>query len=143
MEIQELQEKIKALKEMDERYKNKKKEAEELNGFCDALKVEIIEALESHEMTSFKVDKIANVSITHRMSVPTPKTVEDKKAFFQWVADNKGEEVRDAMMTVNSQTLNSFWKAEYESLDDDAKLMFQIDGLEMPSVSKVLSIRKA
>ncbi len=143
MEIQELQEKIKALKEMDERYKNKKREAEELNGFCDALKAEIIEALEIHDMTSFKVDGVANISISHRMSVPTPKTVEDKKAFFKWVADNKGEEVRDAMMTVNSQTLNSFWKAEYESLSDDDKLMFQIDGLEMPSISKVLSVRKA
>jgi len=143
MQIQELQEKIKALKEMDERYKNKKAEAEELHGFCEALKVEIIEALESNEMSSFKVDKIANVSISHSLSVKVPKDIESKKLFFEWLARNKGEEVRDAMMTVNSQTLNSFYKAEYESLDDDAKLMFQIDGLEMPSVSKVLSIRKA
>lgn len=143
MDIRELQEKIKTLKEVRTRYDEKKKQLEMEKEILDALEADILQAFEENDLTSFKLDGVANVSISHRLTVPTPKTIEEKKAFFDWVAKNKGEEVRDAMMTVNSMTLNSFYKAEYESLSDDEKLVFQIDGIGLPSMHKTLSVRKA
>ena len=143
MDIRELQEKIKSLKEVRTRYDEKKKQLELEKEILDSLEDDIIQAFEENDLTSFKLDGVANVSITHRLTVPTPKTIEDKRAFFAWVAANKGEEVRDAMMSVNSMTLNSFYKAEYESLTDDEKLVFQMDGIGLPSLQKTLSVRKA
>ena len=143
MDIRELQEKIKALKEVRARYDEKKEQLAVEKEILDSLEADIIQAFEENDLTSFKLDGVANVSITHRLTVPTPKTVDEKRAFFAWVAANKGEEVRDAMMTVNSMTLNSFYKEEYNNLSDDDKLLFQIDGIGAPSMMKSLSVRKA
>lgn len=143
MEIKELQEKIKALKNFRTEYDNMKKQLAELDGFCEVLETQIMQHFEENDMTSFRVDGVANVSISQRLTVKVPRDIEAKKAFFEWVAANKGEEVRDSMMTVNSMTLNSFYKEEYNNLSDEDKLMFQIDGIEPPSMMKSLSFRKA
>lgn len=143
MEIKELQEKIKALKNFRTEYDNMKKQLAELDGFCEILETQIMQHFEENDMTSFRVDGVALITVSEKYTVQTPKKNEDKKAFFDWVARNKGEEVRDSMMTVNSMTLNSFYKAELESLEGDDKLMFQIDGIQPPSMVKKISVRKA
>ena len=143
MDIRELQEKIKAIKEVRTRYDEKKKQVEMEKEILDALEADILQAFEENDITSFKLDGVANVSISHRLTVPVPKSIDDKKAFFAWVAANKGEDVRDAMMSVNSTTLNSFYKEELNSLSDDEKLVFQMDGIGLPSLQKTLSVRKA
>ena len=49
------------------------------------------------------------VSLSFKTSVKTPKTDEDKAAFYEHL---KSEELYDDMISVNSMTLNSYYKSK-------------------------------
>lgn len=71
-----------------------------------------------------------------------PTTPEDKAAFFQFLRE-KG--VFEQMATVNSNTYNSFCKAEQEAAverDPASALSFRIPGVPEPKQRQVLSFRK-
>jgi len=57
----------------------------------------------------------------------TPKTPEDKESFYNYLRD-KG--VYEDMISVNSQKLNSFCKAEAEIAEQKGELDFQIPGIK-------------
>ncbi len=143
MEIKDLQEKIKQLKLAKDLYTASKRETEEFKSRVDSLEFEILQHLEENQMTNFRVDGHALVSVVEKMSVKTPKDTESKKAFFNWLKEKHGEEVMNAYMSVNSQSLNSFYKTEFESLSDEEKLNFSIPGIEPATLVKTLSVRKA
>jgi hypothetical protein len=143
MEIKELQEIVKDLKAKRDNYDEVKRHLDVMGGECDVIEHKLLEYLQENDMKSFRVDGVALVSVTEKMAVKTPKTIEDKDKFFAWLKENKGEEVMKSYMTVNAQSLNSFFKQEWDMLSDDQKLTYQIDGLEAPAMSFKLSVRKA
>ena len=143
MEIKELQELVTTLKSIRDDYDAKKKELENIGAQCDAMEATLMQHLQENDMKSFKVDGVATISVTERMTVQTPKTIEDKAAFFKWLGTTKGDDVMMNYMTVNSQSLNSFFKAEWDGLTDEEKLVFQIPGLQPAALSYKLSVRKA
>lgn len=143
MEIKELQEKIRKLKEERDQYDAMKRTLDQIGSSCDALEHEILAHFEANDMTSFRVDGVALISVTERLSVQTPKTPADKKAFFSWLKETKGEDVFLHYQTINSQSLQSFFKAEWESKSEDERLCFNMPGIGAPTLSKKLSVRKA
>ena len=143
MEIKELQNKIRELKDQRDQYDAMKRTLDQIGCTRDALEADILQHFEENAMTSFRVDGVALISISEKMTVKTPKTPEDKTAFFNWLRDTKGPEVLLHYQTINSQSLNSFFKAEWESMSDEKKLTFVIPGIEAPSMVKKLSVRKA
>lgn len=143
MEIKELQEKIRRLKDERDQYDAMKRTLEGIGNTCDAIEAEILAHFEENDMTSFRVDGVALISVSEKLTVKTPKTPEDKVAFFNYLKETKGEEVMLHYQTVNSQSLNSFFKAEMESKTDEEKLTFNLPGIEAPSMVKKLSVRKA
>jgi len=74
--------------------------------------------------------------------VATPKSIEEKVAFFKWIEDNLGEETRDAYMTVSSASLNKFYQ-EQSDLAAERGEVLEIDGLQPPTSRSILSFRKA
>lgn len=71
-----------------------------------------------------------------------PKTPEDRQRYFQFLKD-KG--VFEGMITVNSNTHNSFCKEEWEAAkqrDPMEALNFRIPGVEEAKVYETLSFRK-
>lgn len=143
MEIKELQELVVNLKALRDEYDTKKRDLEDLGAQCDSLESKLMTHLQENDMKSFKVDGVASISISERMTVQTPKTNDDKAAFFKWLGTTKGDDVMINYMTVNSNSLNSLIKAEYESLTDEQKLLFQVPGLQPAALSYKLSVRKA
>ena len=143
MEIKELQEKIKKLKEERDQYDAMKRTLDQIGSSCDALEHEILAHFEANDMTSFRVDGVALISVSERLSVQTPKTPDDKKAFFDWLLETKGEQVFRHYQTINSQSLQSFFKAEWESMSEEQRLTFNMPGIGAPTLSKKLSVRKA
>ena len=120
-----------------------KKTLEQIGNTCDAIEAEILAHFEENDMTSFRVDGVALISVSEKLTVKTPKRPEDKVAFFNYLKETKGEEVMLHYQTVNSQSLNSFFKAEMESKTDEEKLTFNLPGIEAPSMVKKPSVRKA
>lgn len=83
---------------------------------------------------------LGTVSIKERWSVTTPKSPEDRAAFFNYLKE-KG--LYEELVSVNSQTLNAFFRSEWDAAIEKGEAMtFKIPGLSEPKVFMDLSIRK-
>lgn len=101
----------------------------------------ILQTLADHDMSSYKSPN-GTVVRSLRYSVRTPKSLEEKTAFFEWLNRAKGREVYWNYVTINSQSLNAFYKAEMEAAKESGDFDFKIPGLAEPEASPVLSRRK-
>lgn len=76
--------------------------------------------------------KYGKVEIRKRTSVKTPKTEEDKRALFAWL-EEKG--IFWSTTSVNSQTLNALYKAEFEAGND------KIPGIGEPEIYSTVILK--
>lgn len=96
-------------------------------------------------LTHFKKDKhhvtgLGTIGIINRKSVKVPQDATEKQAFFKWLQE-KG--IFWDYTTVNSQKLNSLYKAEYEIAGEEGRLAdFKIPGVGAPTVFQSISVRK-
>lgn len=98
------------------------------------LELEVIKALSDAGKSSYKLDGVGTFSVIDKLTVTTPKTVEEKAELFNWIDSQHGRDTLTTMLSINHQTLNSFYKESFESSDD--KAMFSIPGLNEPTVTK-------
>lgn len=77
-------------------------------------------------------------SVTQRTSVRLPQG-DEKEKFFTYLKE-KG--IFEDMVHMNSQTLNSFYKAEMESHLADGDVTWEMPGVGEPIVSLIPSMRK-
>lgn len=105
-------------------------EKEELN----AVNKKILAVLELYGKKHWE-HPLGKIEMRERTSVKTPKTEEEKKLFFEWL-EQKG--VYWQYVTVNSQSLNALYNAEFESNDD---LGFKIPGIGEPEVFKQIILK--
>jgi hypothetical protein len=105
------------------------------------LEAKILQTLADHDMTSYKSGRGTVVRQT-RYSVCTPKTLEEKTAFFEWLNRTKGRDVYWSYVTINSQSLNAFYNAEMEAAKEAGAFDYVIPGLAPPEATPVLSRRK-
>jgi hypothetical protein len=68
-----------------------------------------------------------------------PKEIADKQRLWDYF---KKRGIAWEMFSVNSQTLNSYYNAEREALEGEAKLNFTLDGCGQPNVYRALQVRK-
>jgi len=122
-----------------------KNEKEALETQAEAIGANLTEAqnkllafMEQFEKTSYK-SKFGNIIRAQKTSVRVPKDPDSKAAFFKYL-DKKG--IKDDLLSVNSQTLNSFYKAEKEAAIAAGAEEFSIPGLEAPTVYFQLQMRK-
>jgi hypothetical protein len=114
-----------------------KKEQDRL---LDDKEKKLLDLLRLLEKDSFK-SNVGTFSVSHRLSVRVPGNAEDKQAFFDYL---KARGLFDQMITVNSQTLNSFYKAEFEAAKESGEGMdFAMPGIGEPSISETISFRKS
>jgi hypothetical protein len=104
------------------------------------LEAKILTTLEQHEMSSYK-SAHGTVIRSVRYSVRVPKDIEAKVEFFKWLND-KGRDVYWTYTTINSQSLNSLYKAEMEAAKEAGDFDFAIPGLGAPEGQPILSRRK-
>lgn len=98
----------------------------------EATALRLQSALEKAGKKSYKVDGLGTISLVHKQTVTTPKTVEEKRQLFNYILDSYGQDVLDSMVSINHNTLNSFYNAEAERAED--KAMFHLPGLGSPVV---------
>lgn len=104
----------------------------------EAAELKMITILTEAGIPSFRGSS-GLVSISHRTSVKTPKTLEDREKFFSYL---KERGVYDSMISVNSQTLNSFYKSEIELAQQEGRDGFEVPGLNEVTIQETLSFRK-
>jgi len=108
---------------------------------CEELERKLLAMMEATEKDAY-IGAGFRVSKVHKMSVQTPKSPAEKKAFFAWLMENKGEAIHDAYLSVNSQSLNSLYNELTEEFASKGEILM-IDGLGEPIARTSLSIRKA
>lgn len=142
MDVKELQEKIKRFRELKTDYEEKKRVSSDAHAVMKVAEMELIEILEDLGQDSFEVKGYGKAILVKKLSVTTPKTLEEKKAFFGWLKEHQGQDVADAYMSVNSSSLNSLYKNLSEEYAKNGEVL-QIDGLQMPTTRTEISFRKA
>jgi len=105
----------------------------------EALKSKIVFMLDESGMEKFHTPGVGTVSVRNRFTVTTPKSLEDKEKFFQWLRERG---IFTEVVSVNSQKLNSLYQEEIEKSLADGEPDFSIPGIPEPKVIKTLSIRK-
>lgn len=72
-----------------------------------------------------------------KTSVQTPKTIEEKKAFFDWLKE-RGEDLE--LLSINSNTLNSQYKSWMEEAAQNDVDDFKVPGLGEPRITTIVSV---
>lgn len=80
--------------------------------------------------TEYKSD-YGTLKIKERWTVSLPKTDLDKLEFFAWLKENG---IFERYATVNSMSLNSLFKAEWEQAKKEGNVLFSMPGIPAPKV---------
>lgn len=111
-----------------------KKETERL----EELKTKALKILKDAGKEKFLVEGQGTLYIHNRYTVSTPKDPEERKKFFGYL---RAKGVFEDLITVNHQTLNSFWKEEREASNNDPD--FTIPGIGEPTLFQTVALRKS
>jgi hypothetical protein len=98
--------------------------------------------MEALELEKMAVPGHGTVYRKKSFSVKVPKDPSQKSALFDWIKNNKGEEVLQNMLSINSMTLNSFYQAELEVAKEAGNINWRMDGVSEPEVYFQLAMRK-
>lgn len=85
---------------------------------------------------------VGRVDIRTSLSYKTPKDFDAKKQLFDYIKA-KGDDVYMSLLSVNSQTLNAWAKAETKAAAEANIFPFEIPGLEEPISYETISFRKS
>jgi len=106
------------------------------------IKAEVEKAMEDAEIEKQHIPGFGTLYRRRKFSVKIPKTPEDKKAFFDWIADNKGEDVLFSLQSIASATVNSLYKEELAIAKEEGNVDFKIPGVGKPKVYYDISMTK-
>jgi hypothetical protein len=103
----------------------------------------LIEAMNQAGKKKYVVDGVGTVFFVEKLVVPTPKTIEDKMAFFDFIKQNYGENFLNDKLSVHHQVLQKIYnEAHKEAIDKGVGAEFTVPGLEAPTKMVNLNFRK-
>ena len=139
--VAELDEAVIAYKLAKEEYDKASAVSSEKNSVAEKLKQNLLDLLTAAGKSSFILENVALVSVSLKTQVTTPKTIEQKEQLFKWIENKLGREGLLAYQSINYQSLNSLYNSEMKEAVERGEEWNGIDGLEMPTVVKTLSMR--
>jgi hypothetical protein len=99
----------------------------------------VISVLKKNDRTSWK-NNHGRVTVAQRFFVEQPKTQEDKKAFFDYLAE---KDLYWGMVGVNSTTLSSWYKKEMDAAVKDGADDFEVPGIKETGVKESLRVSRS
>jgi hypothetical protein len=103
-----------------------------------AVEGKILAVLEAAGLERFDAPSCTVTSVG-KLSVKVPKDHESREQFFSYL---KQRGVFDDLITVNSQTLNAFYRQEAEIADNHGVLEFRIPGITEVTEYRDLHVRR-
>lgn len=113
-------------------------EAKKSRAILNDLKLLMLATLKEAGLEGFK-SSAGTLSISHRTSVKTPKTVEEKDLLFNYLREKN---LFMEMVSVNSMTLNSFYKSELDDAIARGDSEWHLPGVGEAEISEILYMRK-
>jgi hypothetical protein len=141
---QQLDELAKAYQKKYEEYEQASAVSKELYKAAEELEGKLVEALNQAGKNKYHVEGIGTFSFMNKMSVQTPKTIEDKKALLSYIKETHGETFYWDKISVNSQSLNKLYNEDLASAQERGidPSLFHIPGLKQPTVMQSLRLTK-
>lgn len=125
-----------------EMYETAKAESTRLYNEYAELEGKVIEALHQAGKTKYVVEGLGTVSLISKFVVPTPKTIEQKKAFFDYLRNTHGETVFWDKVGVNHMTLQTIYNSDMNEALEGGNAAFKIPGLDDPTAMQSLRLTK-
>lgn len=123
-------------KAVREDYEAKKKISNEAHARLEDVEAKVIASLKANHRSKYPVDGLGTAYIINKETYTTPKNNDDKSKLFAYIDGKYGRDVLTSLLSINSQTLNSWANKESESG------VMQIPGLEAPTLKESLGFRK-
>ena len=137
--VSELQGMVKTLFEKRAEYEELEKLSKEKSAEVESLKIKVLSIMETHNMTKFPVDGVGTVYTQNKYQVSFPKEPDKAAQLRQYLVDNELAQ----MLTVNHQTLNSFYKSKVEEvLANGGSPTDVLPGVGEPQVHVTVAMRK-
>lgn len=136
--IQELDAMVKKMFALRDEADELESKAKELKSECEMVKHKVMEILEATNRTNHETPGAGKVYTQTKYQVTFPKEPEKAAQFRQYILDNG----LDSMLTVNHQTLNSFYKQELERLGEAADPSSVLPGVGAPEQHVVLAMKR-
>ena len=133
---------IEVLREAKDLYTEASKTSKALYADVKKFESQVVDMMERSGKKRYIAEGIGQVSISENLSVATPKTPEEKEAFFAWLKEEMGQDGYLTYATVNSASLNSLYKQKVEEYGERGEVL-EIAGLQQPTSFTKLSLRKA
>lgn len=138
----DLDQAVQVWRDAEEQYRAAQKVAADLYKIAAEKEKLALEMLQRAGKTKYNVEGLGTCYQINKASVQTPKTVDDKRAFFRWLHDNHGEIVYWDKVSINSQTLNKLWNDLHAEAAENGDATFEIPGLQAPTAITSLGFRK-
>ena len=140
--IDDMDSAITELREAKSEYDVVKKDVDRYKVRVDEAQRKVMDLMKRAGKETYIVEGIGRATLREELSVRTPKSPEQKKAFFDWILKHMGEDAYYAYLNVNSQSLNSLFKQKVEEYGLRGEVL-EIDGLEPATSFTKLSFRKS
>lgn len=134
--VKELQGQIELSFSLRKEYERMKKDSDKAYAQFQAASNRAANMLETLGLEKFHTPS-GTFTYSYQETYRVPKSPEQRQAFFNYLKD-KG--VYDEMVSVNSQTLNSFAKTEEKNALDEGNFDFQIPGIDKsaPTIKPIM-----
>lgn len=139
--VSEMDDNLAYLRKLKDDYAEKSKVAKESFAVMKEQEEKVINMLKATGKKKY-ISDAGQATLVDELSVQTPKTPEQKRAFFDWIRDNLGQDAHDVYLSVNSATLNKLYKEQTELYALRGEIL-TIDGLQEPISYTKLSFTKA
>lgn len=141
-ELQKVTEGVRSVFEQKAVVDNLKERLAEENKKLTSLKMGMLETLDAGELEKYNVPGFGTVSRLRKFSIKVPKDPESKQALFDYISEKHGEDVLFNMTSINSQTLQSFYKDEKAIAVVEGNIDWNLPGVGEPKLYYDLGITK-
>ncbi len=111
--------------------------AKELRAVYDTTEAKLLELIKRAGKTKWNAEGIGTAYVINKYAITTPKTGSAKEKLFAYIKERHGPETLLGLLSINSQTLNSFVNKELEN-----NPLENIPGLDPPTHRESLGFRK-
>lgn len=136
--VQQLEGMIKEMYELDDQIGALEAEADKIKKVRDNTKARVLTIFQEFNKTSYRTGRGIIVR-QKRFTVAHPKDPEKKAAFYGFL---KEQGVFEDMVSVHSQTLNSWYKEQMDEAIKAGNVDFAVPGVDEPKMVETLVLRR-
>lgn len=139
-----LDEEVGKLKAYKDDYEEKKKESDKAHGDYNTQRLYLVSLLSKAGKKKYEAEGIGTIYVSSKLKVKYPQDIEGRQSFLEYVKGRYGEEAMANLVSVNYQTLQSFYNEEFQAAAESGDAStFQIPGIKEPESEVTLSFRKS